>query len=185
MARAHDEATHDPALNEPQVVTHLLRGDGEIPNNPRFPLLAYKGAVTLPATDPASVFERLFAANEWAGSWRDGVFPFHHFHSSAHEVLGVYGGSATIRLGGEGGVTLTVEPGDVVIIPAGVGHKKLASRGAFGVVGAYPAGQHPDICRASRRKLDGHADEVARVPLPAKDPVYGAQGPLFEHWRPA
>jgi uncharacterized protein YjlB len=24
--------------------------------------------------------------------------------------------------------------------------------------------------------------DVARVPLPATDPMYGAEGPLVEHW---
>lgn len=185
MTREQPATARDAALNEPRVVAHLLRDDGEIPNNPRLPLLVYKNAVTLGAGDPAAVFERLFTANGWAGSWRNGVFPFHHFHSTAHEVLGVYAGSASIRLGGESGVTLEVAPGDVVIIPAGVGHKKLASRGDFGVVGAYPAGQHPDICRGGRREFDERAGEVARVALPAMDPVYGEQGPLLEHWRPA
>jgi len=165
-----------------EVVAHLLQADAEIPNNPRLPLLVYAGAVQLPGRDPAAVFEQLFSGNDWVGCWRNGIFPFHHYHSTAHEVLGIYSGSAVARLGGEQGVTLTLNPGDVVIIPAGVGHKKLSSSGALGVVGAYPRGQQPDMCRAGSASSASGAEQVARVPVPALDPVHGADGPMCRHW---
>ena len=165
-----------------EVVAHLLQADAEIPNNPRLPLLVYPGAVQLPGRDPAAVFERLFSGNDWVGSWRNGIFPFHHYHSTAHEVLGIYSGSAVAQLGGEQGVTLTLNPGDVVIIPAGVGHKRLSSSGGLGVVGAYPRGQQPDICRADSSGCGTGAEHVARVPVPARDPVHGADGPMCRHW---
>src|SRR3712207_7593545 len=54
---------------------------------------------------------------------RSTLFPYTTlFRSNAHEVLGVVSGSATIRFGGESGETFGVSAGDVVIIPAGVGH---------------------------------------------------------------
>lgn len=163
-----------------EVVAHLLQADGEIPNNPRLPLLVYPDAVRLPAHDPACAFEQLFSTNDWVGCWRNGIFPFHHYHSTAHEVLGIYSGSAVAQLGGERGVTLTLNPGDVVIIPAGVGHKKLSASGALGVVGAYPRGQQPDLCRADGGS--GAGSRVARVPVPARDPVHGADGPMCRRW---
>lgn len=166
----------------PTVIAHPMPADAEIPNNPRLALLVYPGAVCLPERDPASAFEQLFSANDWVGCWRDGIFPFHHYHSTAHEVLGIYSGSALAQLGGEQGVTLTLSPGDVVIIPAGVGHKKLSSSGGLGVVGAYPRGQQPDMCRASSASRDRGAERVARVPVPARDPVHGADGPMCRHW---
>jgi uncharacterized protein YjlB len=173
----------DIAAARERVVSHLLEPDAEIPNNPRLPLLAYPGAVRLPQHDPASVFEKLFAANGWVGCWRNGIFPFHHFHSTAHEVLGIYSGTATARLGGEHGVTLTLNPGDVVIIPAGVAHKRLSSAGGLGVVGAYPSGQHADMCRPDTDMCAQAAAQVARVLVPERDPVYGTDGPMCEHWR--
>ena len=109
-----------------------LAPSGGIPNNPRLPLLVYPGAVPIEDPDPAAAFEALFERHGWTGAWRNGIFPFHHFHSTAHEVLGIFSGEAEVRLGGEDGVTLTVSPGDVVVIPAGVGHKKLSSRGGLG-----------------------------------------------------
>lgn len=166
-----------------RVISHLLMADTEIPNNEHLPLLVYPAAVRLDAADPASVFEQLFASNDWIGCWRNGIFPFHHYHSTSHEVLGIYSGSAVAQLGGEGGVSLTLNPGDVVIIPAGVGHKKLSSTRTLGVVGAYPSGQQPDSCRASRDSCRQAAERVARVFIPARDPVHGAGGPMCEYWR--
>ena len=146
------------------------------------PLLVYRCVVSLSSEDPAAVFEDLFHAHGWTSSWRNGIFPFHHFHSTAHEVLGIYAGTASVRLGGDSGVTLSVEPGDVVVIPAGVGHKKLGASNGLGVVGAYPDGQHSDICRGGERPHEHNLERVSQVPLPAMDPVYGTKGPLFDHW---
>jgi len=180
--KAHSDAA-GTASGSSRVIAHMLEADGEIPNNARLPLLVYPAAVALDVPDPASVFEGLFASNDWVGCWRNGIFPYHHYHSTAHEVLGIYSGSAVAQLGGDGGVRLSLQPGDVVIIPAGVGHKRLSSKGALGVVGAYPGGQQPDICRASRDACRQAADRVARVFIPARDPVYGAGGPMCEYWR--
>ena len=90
-------------------------------------------------------------------------------------------------MGGEGGLTLTLSAGDVVVVPAGVAHKKTASGGRFACVGAYPPGRSPDLCRVngSSEVAPGHADAVSRVPMPACDPVFGPQGPLLAIWRAA
>lgn len=170
-------------MDTPRVVAHLLPADGGIPNHPRWPLLVYPGAVALSGKDPAAIFEALFNRNRWPAAWRNGVHPFHHYHSNAHEALGVYAGEVTVRLGGDGGIELTARPGDVIVLPAGTGHKKLSSRGSLGIVGAYPAGQDPDHCTPLITNQARSAEKVARVPLPACDPVFGDAGPLFEHWR--
>src|ERR1700741_5268650 len=130
-------------IHPDQVTARGLMDGGTIPNS-KLPLLIYRQAVRLPPGDPASAFEQLFEANQWSGTWRDGIYPFHHYHSTAHEVLGVFSGSATTQFGGERGITERLNAGDVVIIPAGVGHKNLGSSEDFGVVGAYPHGQEPD-----------------------------------------
>jgi uncharacterized protein YjlB len=154
---------------------------GAIPNHPRWPLLVYNGAVALSGSDPAAIFEALFARNRWPAAWRNGVHPFHHYHADGHEALGIYSGEVTVQFGGEGGVTLTARPGDVIVLPAGTGHKKLAAKGPLGVVGAYPEGSHP----SQSRKAFSHEtlSTIAGVPLPACDPVLGPGGPLFEHWK--
>ena len=166
---------------EPQ--THLFEDDGVIPNHPTYPLLFYPREVELNGPDPAAVFETLFRENGWGGSWRNGVFSFPHYHAEAHEVLGVYSGSARIQLGGSSGIVAEVQPGDVIVIPAGVGHENLGSSAGFGVVGAYPPGQNPDIQHGVPDERNWGLNAIAKVPLPDTDPVYGASGPLRSHWK--
>jgi uncharacterized protein YjlB len=177
----------EPDLSElvhsPDVTVHVLKNDGSIPNNPKLPLLIYNRALKLPEHDPASVIERLLAANHWGGSWRNGIYPYHHYHSTAHEVLLVFCGSARVQLGGEKGITQKVHPGDVVLIPAGVGHKNLGATHDFAIVGAYPAGQEWDICYGKAGERPRVDQNIARVPLPKADPVYDEDGPLLEYWR--
>src|SRR5437764_15149088 len=111
--------------------------DGIFPNS-RLPLLVYRHAITTDAKDPSSIFEQRFAGNDWTNSWRDGVYSFPHYHSTSHEVLGVYSGAATLRLGGEHGKNIEVHAGDLIVIPAGVAHQNVGASNDFGVVGAYP-----------------------------------------------
>lgn len=60
-----------------------------------------------------------------------GVHPFHHYHSNGHETLGIYSGEVTVQFGGEAGIAITAKPGDVIVLPAGTGHKMLSSRGSL------------------------------------------------------
>lgn len=164
-----------------RVALHRFADDGRIPNNPRLPLILYPGA--LPGDeDRASAFERLFASNGWPDGWRNGIFPYHHYHSTAHEVLGIARGSARVLLGGEGGTALEVTAGDVVVIPAGVGHKRLSASADLLVIGSYPRGQSPDLCRGEPGERPRVLENIARVPLPSADPVLGRDGPLMRAW---
>ncbi|HYL19232.1 MAG TPA: cupin domain-containing protein [Burkholderiales bacterium] len=172
-----------PSDDSVHVIAHHLARGGNIPNHPRWPLLLYPAAVAITGPDPAEAFETLFDRNRWPAAWRNGVYPFHHFHSNAHEALGVYSGEVTVQFGGDDGIVVTARPGDVIVLPAGTGHKKLSSKGSLGIVGAYPMGQqHPDMCRPPVANAEAKAEAVARVALPDCDPVYGADGPLFLHW---
>jgi uncharacterized protein YjlB len=166
-----------------RIIVNHLAASGGIPNHPRWPLLVYPNAVPIAGADPASAFEVLFDSNGWPAAWRNGVYPFHHFHCDAHEALGVYSGEATVQFGGEDGVVITARPGDVIVLPAGTGHKKLSSRGELGIVGAYPAGQRADMCTPLLSSLTRNAGVVARVARPQRDPVYGEGGPLLTHWK--
>jgi uncharacterized protein YjlB len=165
-----------------EVAAHLLPDDGTFPNNERLPLLVYAGALRLPAREPAATIEALFQANRWGGSWRNGVYGFQHYHSRAHEVLGIYSGTAKLQLGGEDGLVFTVGTGDVAILPAGTAHKNLAASTDFCCVGAYPPGQYPDMNYGRPGERPRADNNIARVALPPADPVYGDQGPLVEQW---
>jgi uncharacterized protein YjlB len=179
---SHLDARYEDLGETPQVVHHTLKDDGTYPNNENLPLLVYQGALKLPERNPAAMFEALFEANQWGGSWRDGIYGYHHYHSTAHEVLGVYSGTAQVQLGGEKGVVLSISPGDVVIIPAGVAHKNLGASQDFRVVGAYPRGQSWDMNYGKPGERPRADQNIARVALPKSDPVYGTSGPLIDYW---
>ena len=169
-------------LGPDKLIVRLLADDGRFPNNRLLPLLLYRDALALPSAKMATVVEDLFGSNAWGGSWRNGIYSFHHYHSTAHEALGVYGGSAKVQLGGDQGITVTVHRGDVIIIPAGVAHKNLGSSADFRVVGAYPRGQSPDMCYGKEAERPGADERISTVLLPEGDPIFGAGGPLTTHW---
>jgi uncharacterized protein YjlB len=164
---------------------HSFADDGETPNNPRFPLLVYSGAVELPPRhDPAAVFEELFKGNGWAGSWRDSIYPYNHFHTRTHEVLGIARGSAKVQFGGARGATIDLKAGDVIAIPAGTGHCALEKSDDLLVVGAYPEDSEGTYDEPRPAEVDAREARasIAAVAAPPRDPVYGAGGPLRELW---
>jgi uncharacterized protein YjlB len=156
-----------------------LADGGAIPNS-RLPVLVYRGVEGI--ASPAAC-AGLFAANGWLGAWVDGIYPFHHFHSTSHEVLGVVAGAASVTLGGPDGETLTVRAGDVLVLPAGTGHRNAGAEPGLVVVGAYPDGMAWDLRRGDPAEREEVLANIAAVPLPGTDPVYGPGGPLTGAWR--
>lgn len=165
-----------------QPETAHFADDGSIPNN-ALSLLVYRQAFAADPKDLASLIEQRFAANDWTGSWRASVYPFTHYHSTTHEVLGVYRGTATLQLGGEKGRQFVVQAGDVIVIPAGVGHKRVENSADFAVVGAYPGGRRWDLLRGEPGERPQADRNIAAVPLPEDDPLYGPNGPLMGIWK--
>lgn len=163
-------------------VTFKFADDGAVPNNP-LPALLYKDAVDL-GDDPAGELERLFVQNGWGhGQWRDGIYPFTHYHSMIHETLGIARGSAQVRLGGDQGEVVELAAGDVAVLPAGTGHQRLSGSGDLLVIGAYPPEGTYDLCRGSKAEHARALETIPYVPPPDSDPVYGEDGPLIELWR--
>jgi uncharacterized protein YjlB len=160
-----------------EAETYRFADDGRFPNSP-LPLLVYRGALP---PDPA-VMEQAFAANQWSNAWRDGIFSFHHFHSIAHEVLGIALCEVQVVFGGPSGQVVTVRAGDVVVIPAGVAHRNMGQSRELLVVGAYPGGAEYDIRRGDPDEHDAVLRNIAAVGLPACDPVSGHNGPLRKLW---
>lgn len=145
----------------------------QIPNHPSFAVVIYRGVPA--ASQGAEECREAFAGHGWRGSWVDGVFGFHHFHSTSHEALGVVDGRATLELGGPQGRAFEVGRGDVLVLPAGTGHRRAESDAAFTVVGAYPAGQEDyDLLRGDDPAEVAQARErIATLPAPPEDPVGG------------
>lgn len=163
------------------VQSFVFAPAGEIPNNP-LPLILYRQALP-PALRTAGACQSLFRENNWVGNWVDGVFDYWHFHVTGHEVLGCVAGEAEIGFGGDSGVEVTFRAGDVVAIPAGVGHKRLSEkRGGFTVVGGYPPGQSGRITRPGEYPLAEAQRLIAVLDLPRGDPVTGPEGALMDTW---
>jgi uncharacterized protein YjlB len=165
------------------IETHVLRGNGRIPNS-RLPLLIYRSVVKTGPVDMEDALRR----NQWPPDWHSsfGMYPRHHFHSDTHELIAVTRGTLTGRFGGHDGISAKLSAGDVVVIPAGVGHFGEAITEDLRLTGAFPAG-----CAIHDFRL-GYVDEYSRmvvrarnVTIPAMDPLYGAGGPVTELWAQA
>ena len=161
--------------------THHLSDDGRFPNSP-LPVLVYEAAVEPATHDLAHGFESLFKDHGWTPSWRDGIYPRHHYHSTAHEALGVFRGSARVQLGGDSGIVVAVKAGDVLVIPAGVAHRRVDATKDFACVGAYPEGTAPDSLYGKPNERPAADRNIEALALPHADPVEGKSGPLASVW---
>lgn len=172
------------ATKRPAPITHTFADDGRIPNNPALPFILYRGAVDLAGSpDPEVLVEKAFGDNGWGNMWRNGVFPYVHYHAMIHEALGVARGRAKVRFGGEHGAEIDIAAGDVVILPAGTGHQCLWHSKDLCVVGAYPPSGKYNLCRGTKAERTKALTLIPKVPLPATDPVFGPKGPLVTLWR--
>ncbi len=168
-------------MSELKIETHHLQAGDGIPNN-RFPLVVYRGALSGGSLNPNGC-AALFHQNGWQGTWLNGVFSYWHYHLHSHEVLGCVAGSARVGFGGDHGIATDFSAGDVVVIPAGVGHKRWSQQPGFLVVGGYPPGQNGAITSAGDIDLETAMREITAVPAPASDPVLGLKEGLPEIWQ--
>jgi uncharacterized protein YjlB len=164
-------------------ITHLFADDGRIPNNPTLPLVLYRGGIVLAGSpDPELLVEKTFADNGWGDMWRNGIYPYAHYHSMIHEAMAIARGRAKVRFGGDNGEEIEIVPGDVVILPAGTGHQCLKHSRDLVVIGAYPPSGKYNLCRTKAEHTKAVAT-IRKVPLPLTDPAFGREGPLLALWR--
>jgi uncharacterized protein YjlB len=166
--------------SDTHIETIWLDDDGLIPNNASLPLIVYRRAFLAGDADAEERIEALFAANGWSGAWVNGIYPFHHYHATTHEVLGLARGRVQVQFGGPSGPVLDVASGDAVMIPAGVGHCRLSPSVNLSVVGAYPGGTDWDLCRATSEEYQAALPLIAAVTAPARDPILGPDGPACQ-----
>jgi uncharacterized protein YjlB len=165
--------------------TVRFKDDGLVPNHPRWPLILYRRCVRFDERyDPAAVIEDLFERNGWSDTWRDGIYDYVHYHSRIQEVLGIARGKGRVRFGGRKGRIFTLKAGDIAVLPAGTGHQCLSADDDFLVVGAYPPSGTYDECTTVEDRPRA-LKTIPKVPVPRKDPVYGARGSLSELWKKA
>jgi uncharacterized protein YjlB len=165
-----------------KVATFTFADDGDIPNHPHWPMIVYQEAIDKMDAAAASAFETIFARNGWGNGWRNGIFAFPHFHSNAHEVLGIASGEAIVRFGGRAGQELKVSKGDAVLLPAGTGHQRLQASADLLVIGAYPPGADYDLKRSGEAEKALIRERIRKVPKPRTDPLAGVDGPMISLW---
>jgi uncharacterized protein YjlB len=51
------------------------------------------------------------------------------------------------------------------------------------VVGGYPTPEKYDECKGTTEERQKALKTIPKVPLPAKDPIYGEGGPLTDLWK--
>ena len=176
-------ATPLMAADEHKYESFIFHDDGTYPNNAGLALIHLHQVFNAKAEVHPETIEKTFSDNGWENSWRNGLYSFHHYHSTAHEALGIYAGWVKAQLGGSEGTSVTATAGDVLIIPAGVSHKNLDQSPDFRVVGAYPKGQMWDMNYGKPAERPQADENIKNVPLPEADPVFGKTGPLIRLWK--
>lgn len=161
-------------MHEPRTLK--LAPNDWIPNNASLPVVIYRNAIPYDLLDLDEAFETLFLRNGWVPDWRGTLHDQHHFHSAAHEVLGVSRGSAIVMLGGPGGPKVALDETDALFLPAGTGHRQVRGSMDFQIVAAYPHGQRWNV-RGAKIEAE-EAAAMKALPIPAADPVLGEHGPL-------
>jgi uncharacterized protein YjlB len=165
-----------------KIFQFLIKQNGFFPNNAALPVMLYKNALHLPEEDKEELVKELFQQNGWTNNWVDGIYNYHHYHSTTHEVLGVIQGKCTLLLGGEKGIKQKLEEGDVVVLPAGISHMNLESSDDFTCVGGYPDGGDYDMNYGKEEEHPKVDENIKKVPVPHTDPLYGKEGPLLDNW---
>ena len=165
----------------PLVMKFIFCDDGVFPNNPLLPLLIYQQVFK--SDEKAQKIETCLKRNNWKHAWRNGIYTYHHYHSTAHEVLVALQGQCKLRVGGPAGELVEIRKGDVILIPAGVAHCNMGCSEDFTCLGAYPDGQEFDVNFGKREERPAADENIQKLAIPSQDPIYGNEGPLKRFWK--
>ncbi len=162
----------------------MFADDGSIPNNPRLPFLVYRRRHRpLRHARSRRVIEKIFASHGWGDMWRNGIFPYVHYHSMIHEALGIARGRAKVRFGGNAGEVLDLAAGDVAVLPAGTGISACGRRRSLCVIGAYPKSGNTIFAGAARPSTPRRSRASPKCRCRTPTPCTGKDGPLTRLWR--
>lgn len=167
-----------------RVSSYLIPSFNLIPNTSlqNYPLIIYHECYP-PSTSAAVIEAHLRSVGIVEPQWRYTMYSTTHFHSTTHEVLCIASGRARLCFGGEDNparVEMEVKIGDVIIIPAGVGHKLLQDLDSgFEMVGSYPKGKDWDMCYG-REDEKANIEAIKDLAWFDKDPIYGDEGPALQ-----
>ena len=160
--------------------TFYFKDDGTIANS-HLPVIMYSEVTD--AEVNADWFEKRFMQNNWTNNWRDIILSYDHFHSNTHEVLAVAYGNVTLQIGGSKGQVIELSVGNVLIIPAGVGHCAISTQTNYQVVGGYPNGGSWDLFTGTADERKQALENISKVSIPTTDPIFGSRGILLELWK--
>ena len=111
----------------------------------------------------------------YVNSWVNGIYPFHHYHSNAWELLLCVKGEALVQLGGPTGPRVDIRKGDLVLIPPGFAHKQLQARGGFTLLGSYPTvdGRSIPVDTLKGKPSSEEREKILHCKTPEEDPIVG------------
>jgi uncharacterized protein YjlB len=162
----------------------LCKRNKNFPNS-QYPVLIYRHCLELPKfkNKAVEIVQKIFARNKWSNSWQNGIYDFHHYHSTTHECMAIVQGKARVIFGGPKGKPAEVITGDVIILPAGTGHKCTKHSDDFLCVGAYPQAKDYDTNYGKASEYDEAVRRIKTLSIPLKDPVFGNEGFLKSYWK--
>lgn len=153
--------------------THTFTADEVlVPNSPHpctilFGALQVSGVHDVPNATLLRLTNELLEPYAWDARWVWTIYYFTHYHPNCHEALAIISGSGDVLLGGAlNGERFSIKSGDVVLIPAGVGHQLISQSDSFRVVGCYPKGKTYLTFRSFKKYREGYRKAYAADPVP-------------------
>lgn len=180
MAQLHALADDLPGGASAERIWLGASSSSCFPNNAAFPLVVYR-AVFDEARDGDGAALMAARRTGYTPPWRGVVFDYHHYHSTAWEALLCEAGEADVQWGGPSGPVVSIRRGDVALVPPGVAHKQLRSKGGFVLLGSYPDHEgcrtpDADEVRACPGS-ESEQEQARRCPSPRLCPFFGAATP--------